>query len=176
MRRAALVLVLAHALALAGCGARTSLAARPDAEAPRIDAGAPTPPAPPPPSCWSEPNCIEADLELGGEPLAYREIATVDPMSRVLWLSGAPRGATWISVKLFRRASPGPNAFDPVDGDVFVTVYTEDFGCGLRDEIVLGPLDVSPGGVTEGTFGGPLVDCPAGPGRVRDGRFRLTAP
>ena len=150
MRRAALVLVLAHALALAGCGARTSLAARPDAEAPRIDAGAPTPPAPPPPSCWSEPNCIEADLELGGEPLAYREIATVDPMSRVLWLSGAPRGATWISVKLFRRASPGPNAFDP--------------------------LGASPGGVPGGPCGGPLAACPAGPGRVRDGRFRLTAP
>lgn len=170
MRRVAPLIL---SLACAACGARSGLG-EVDALGPaRADADV-TDLVQSPRSCWSEPNCIEADVMLDGEELAYREIAAVTPTSRVLWLSGEWLGPVMINIKFFRDAKAGVQPFDPVDGNVFVTLYTRDAGCVMRGEIVLRTVDTRPGGVSEGSFGGEVSDCPNA--RIRNGRFRLTAP
>lgn len=166
MRRLAPVLL---ALACAACGARTSLG-QDDAE---HDAAVERPDVLPARSCWSEPNCIEADFT-SSEP-AYREVGEVTPTGSAIYLDGARVGTVGMMIKLMRDATPGVEPYDADDGNVFVTARHGDGSCTLFADIELTRVDVSPGGVTEGTFAGELFGCDA-LGEIREGRFRLTAP
>ncbi len=152
-----------------GCGARSGLdqGASPEGGVALLDAG------PPPRSCWSEPNCIEADFT--GSDARYRESGTLSPTSRAIYFDGAAAGSLTVSIKLMRDAAPGVQPYDADDGNVFVTVRAGPEDCVLFADIVLTRVDVAPGGVTEGTFAGRLLTCPS-LGDVREGRFRLTAP
>jgi hypothetical protein len=152
-----------------GCGARSGLdrGAPPDGGVVLADAG------PPPRSCWSEPNCIEADFTVSDA--RYRESGAISPTSRAFYFDGAAAGSLTVSIKLMRDAAPGVEPYDADDGNVFVTVRAGAEDCVLFADVVLTRVDVSPGGVTEGTFAGRLVTCPS-LGDLREGRFRLTAP
>ena len=158
------------ALTCAACGARTSLghdeAERDGAE--RRDAA-----VLPARSCWSEPNCIEADFT--ASEVAYREVGEVAPTGSALYLSGPRVVAVEMMVKLMRDAAPGVEPYDPDDGNVFVVARHGDGSCTLVADIELTRVDVSPGGVTEGRFAGELFACDA-LGEIRNGRFRRTAP
>lgn len=168
MRRHAYLVGL---MVCAGCGARTG----PEGgDAVLVPEDAAVPDAPPGPrSCWSEPNCIEADVSWSGAVVAYRSSGLLEPTSRVLWLTGDAVGPISITVKLFRDAAPGVQHYDPEDGNVFVFVQADDSGCVLVDDILLMRVETRAGGVTEGAFTGELHDCRAA--SVIDGRFRLTA-
>jgi hypothetical protein len=170
--RVALAVVLA--LAAPSCGARSELDGIALPRDPPGDASVASPDAGPPTrSCWSEPNCIEADFTASDA--RYREVGEVTPTSTALYLSGAPLGRITMTVKLMRDATPGIEPFDGDDGNVFVMARAGDESCTLFADIELTRVDVSPGGVTEGRFAGRLIACPA-LGDVREGRFRLTAP
>lgn len=167
------VLALMLALAAPSCGARSELdgialprdVSRDASIAPR-DAG------PPPRSCWSEPNCIEADFTASD--VRYREVGEVTPTGSAFYLDGVALGSLTMLVKLMRDATPGIEPYDADDGNVFVSARAGEEGCGLFADIELTRVDVSPGGVTEGRFSGRLIGCPA-LDEVREGRFRLTA-
>ena len=124
-------------------------------------------------SCWSEPNCIEADFT--ASEVAYREVGEVAPTGSALYLSGPRVVAVEMMVKLMRDAAPGVEPYDPDDGNVFVVARHGDGSCTLVADIELTRVDVSPGGVTEGRFAGELFACDA-LGEIRNGRFRRTAP
>ncbi len=168
MLRVAALLAL---LACPGCGARTALAPvdGADAGAARLDAG-PTPAR----SCWAEPSCIEMDFTRSA--LAYREVGVVTPTGSAFYLDGASVGEVSMSVKLMRDATPGIEPYDPDDGNVFVYGQAGEESCTLLADIELTVVDVRPGGVTEGAFAGELAGRCDALGRIREGRFRLTAP
>ena len=154
---------------LLGCGARTGLVER-DAEPTERDVS-----APPVRSCWSEPNCIEADLVTpDGRTIAYRESAIPRPLTTKIWLEGAERDGATMYILVFRDVAAGVNHYDYRDGNVFAGVTTSMWSCPIHEDITIGPLDLSHGGITEGTFEGRLHDCEHW--TVRNGRFRLTLP
>lgn len=170
------LVTLACALGIGGCGARAELLAADEQDDPAAEGEGDAPPTPDvPPSCWSAPNCIEADVLQGGGPTVfYRETGQVEPTSKVLWLYGSAFGPLEMGVKLFRDAVEGVQPHDYDDGNVFLLMTVVDDGCSYYGDIVLSEVDTESGGVTEGTFDGDLLACELG-GRVR-GRFRLTSP
>jgi len=173
---AALVVTCAVLLYAAGCGARSALSVDEtgDGGAPSEDAAIEDARAIP--SCWTEPNCIEADLVFDDGREVYRQVGSVDPTRRVLWLRSPESETIHFQVKLFRRATAGIQAWDPEGGDVFVWTYVSGETCQLLDNIVLREVDTSPGGLTWGEFGGdgPSAGCSDVSVSVT-GRFRLTA-
>lgn len=163
------------ALALASCGARTELDLQ-DLDEPPADVRPPEEPVEPAPSCWAEPNCVEAELRFDDRVQPYAQIGEVGPTPRVLWLDSLEANDVLFRIKLFRRAEVGVHPWDPNDGDVFVTLQVGDRSCVLLDDVVLTEADTL-SGLTIGEFsgGGPTAGCPDLSVSVT-GRFRLTAP
>jgi hypothetical protein len=161
-------------VALPGCGAKSGLDdGTPDAAQDPHDG------QPQPPTCRSLPSCIEAEITTpDGVVIAFAQPGEVTvTMHRGTWLETAEAEDPSMAVQVFPDAMPGPVELSLNPAPMYVDVRRPDAHCTVHGDGMLERVDLSPGGVTEGTFSGRTQDyCAGGEHLVRLGWFRLTIP
>jgi hypothetical protein len=158
------------ACAVTACGARTEVEAAMSADAS----------VPVEESCWTGPLCIEAEIAINAElPFFFAEPG--EPVQRSRFVDLTARNASneiGIHVQLGRSAAPADYQLErDLGNQYFVDIYLPLTHHVLGGVGRLGPVALTPNGVTEGTFEGHALDLDPGQRIVlRRGRFRLTLP